>query len=58
MSVHRVFVTSVEGYPSFRVHAKARDKFIEQEIEFRHGRQEDGSAHEWGAYAEGEAEVE
>lgn len=46
----RVFVTTVEGCPSFLVHKNVRDKFIDEEVERRHGRAPDGGAHEWEAY--------
>jgi hypothetical protein len=50
-----VFVTTAEGCPSFRVHARVRDRFIEEEVERRHGKQESGLPHEWAAFDEEEA---
>jgi beta-galactosidase/beta-glucuronidase len=48
----RVYVTTVEGNPSFRVSERARDKFIDEEVERRHGKHPDGGAHEWQAFDE------
>lgn len=50
MSAQRVFVTTVEGNPSFLVHSKVRDKFIDEEVKSRHGLHPDGGAHEWQAF--------
>lgn len=52
MSEERVFVTTIEGNPSFLVHRNVRDKFITEEVERRYGKQDDGSAHAWEAYDE------
>jgi hypothetical protein len=53
----RVFVTTVEGTPSFLVHARVRDCFIAEEVERRHGKQPNEEPHEWEAFDE-VAEIE
>ena len=50
MIEHRVFVTTIEGNPSFLVSSIARDEFIDSLVEGLLGAQESGEAHEWEAH--------
>jgi hypothetical protein len=46
----RVVVGTVEGGPTFTVHARVRDEFIDETVEAPFGAREDGEPHEWAAY--------
>ncbi len=50
LQLQQVYVTTVEGTPTFFVYEIARDKFIDEVIAGKFGKQDDGARHEWEAF--------
>lgn len=46
----RVVVKTVQGEPSFVVHARVRDEFIDEIVQSLFGTREGGKSHEWEAF--------